>query len=107
MNWVFSSLIVVTVAQTALCGFSFPLLLSYVGRAVFLLRAVVVVAPYRVSLALEAADLFAVAIWVVFSKSGVDWVAVGLTLVFGAVVSLLYILDDRLFLYVAVDEEEE
>ena len=47
MNWVFISLILISVGQTAVCGFGFTMLISYIGRLIFLLRRIGSVVPYK------------------------------------------------------------
>lgn len=106
MNWVFISVILLTFGQTFVCGFSLTMLISYIGRIVFLLRCIGSVVPYKVSLGFEAANLFFVLLGIIFSKSGVDWVGTSLTFLFCAVICLLYAIDDRFYLYVVVDDED-
>lgn len=105
MGWVLISLLGVTVLQTVLCGFSFLLLLSFIGRGIFLLRRIGTVVPYKVSMALEAAHAFLLLVGVIFTKTGVDWVNVILTLLFCGITCLIYLIDDRFYLYVEVDED--
>lgn len=105
MGWVLISLLGLTVLQTAVCGFTFPLLFSYIGRVIFLLRMIGTVVPHKVSLVLEAVHLFLVFVGVIFTKSGVDWLGVLLTLLFCGAVCLVYFIDDKFYLY--VEEEEE
>lgn len=107
MNWVFISLILLTVGQTAVCGFGFTMLISYVGRAIFLLRAVGTVVPFKVSVGFEAAHLFLMCVGIIFTKSGVDWLNALFTLLFCAAVCLLYIIDTQFYLYVVADDEDE
>jgi len=107
MNWVFASIIALTVGQTAICGFSFALFLSYVGRIIFLLRRLGTVAPYKVSVGFEAADLFFVMLGLIFTKAQRDWVSTIFMLLFCAGVCLLYVIDDRFYLYVVSEDEDE
>lgn len=106
MNWVFTSLLLVTVGQTVVCGFSLPLLISYLGRLVFLLRCFGSIVPYKVSAGFEAAHLFFMFLGVVFSKSSVDWLNVIFTLLFCAIVCALYVVDDQFYLYIVGDDED-
>lgn len=107
MNWVFISLVLLTVGQTTVCGFGFTMAISYIGRFIFLLRCVGSVVPYKVSVGCEAAHLFFTLLGIVFSKSGVDWIGTLLTLLFCAMSCLLYVVDDRFYLYVVVDDEDD
>lgn len=107
MNWVFISIMGLTVLQTITCGFSFPLLVSILGRFVFLLRLVGAVVPVKVSLGFEAARFFFTCLAIIFSKNGVDWVNVVLSILFTAVVCGLYIIDERFYLYVVDDDVED
>lgn len=107
MNWVFASIIALTIGQVASCGFSFAALLSIIGRLVFFLRMVGSVVPGKVSMGFEAANLFFVFLGIVFSKHGVDWVGVLLSLLFCGLVCLLYVIDDRFYLYVVADDDRE
>lgn len=106
MNWVFISLILLTVGQTAVCGFGFSMFISYVGRLIFLLRRVGSVVPYKVSAGFEAAHLFFTFLGIIFTKSGVDWVNVVFTLLFCSIICLIYVIDDRFYLYVVVDDDD-
>lgn len=107
MNWVFISIIAVTVGQWATCGFSFALLLSIIGRLIFLARLVGSVVPIKTVTAFEAADLFFVLLGLIFTKAPINWVETILTIGFCAITWLLYIIDDRFYLYVVEDDEEE
>lgn len=107
MNWVFINILLLSVGQTVLCGFSFPLLISFIGRAAFLLRLVGSVIPIKVSLGFEAADLFFVLLGIIFARGGHDWVNIAATLLFCALVAIHYLVDDSLYLYVVADEKEE
>ena len=107
MNWVFISLILISVGQTAVCGFGFTMLISYIGRLIFLLRRIGSVVPYKVSVGFEAAHLFFTFLGVIFTKSGVNWVNVLFTLLFCAIVCMIYVIDDRFYLYVVVDDTDE
>ena len=74
MNWVFISIIAVTVGQWVTCGFSFALF---------------------------------VLLGLIFTKAPINWVETVLTIGFCAITWLLYIIDDRFYLYVVEDDEEE
>ena len=106
MNWVFISIIIFTIIQTGVSGFGFCLLISYIGRVLFLFRLIGTVIPYKVSLGFEAAHLFFVAIGVIFSKGGVDWLSVLLSLLFCGIIAALYWIDDKFYLYVVVDDDD-
>jgi hypothetical protein len=93
--------------QGVLCGFSFALLCACLGRLVFLFRLFGTVIPSKVSIGFEAACLFFVLLGVVFTKSAVAWGNVVGMLVFGAMICLLYFIDDRFYLYVVTDDIEE
>lgn len=107
MNWVFASLLLITAGQTAVCGFGFTMLISYIGRLIFLLRRIGSVVPYKVSVGFEAAHLFFTFLGIIFTKSSIDWVNVVFTLLFCSIVCLIYVVDDRFYLYVVVDDDEE
>ena len=55
----------------------------------------------------EAAHLFFSFLGIIFSKNGVDWVIVLFSLLFCAVVCSIYFIDDRFYLYVVVDDNDE
>jgi hypothetical protein len=107
MNWVFVSILALSIGQTAVCGFGWTLLISYIGRLLFLLRAFGTVVPYKVSLGFEAAHLFFVALGIIFTKGSVDWWGALLSTLFGIATCLLYLIDDRFYLYVVADDQEE
>ena len=107
MSWVFISVLMISVGQTVVCGFGFPLLISYIGRLIFMLRCVGSVIPYTVSMGFEAAHLFFTFLGLIFSKNGVVWVNVLFSLLFCAVVCSIYFIDDRFYLYVVVDDTDE
>lgn len=106
MYWVFLSIIFLSVAQLFLCGLSWPLFLSLVGRALFLLRLGGTIVPYKVSKGFEAANLFFVCLGIIFSKSG-DWSMLFAMALCSATTCLFYFIDERYFLYVVVDEDEK
>lgn len=85
----------------------YTMLISYIGRLIFLLRRIGSVVPYKVSVGFEAAHLFFTFLGIIFTKSGVDWVNVLFTLLFCAIVCMIYVIDDRFYLYVVVDDTDE
>lgn len=107
MNWVFISLILATIGQTAVCGFGFTMFISYLGRLLFLLRCVGSVIPFRVSIGFEAAHLFFLALSLVFSKVQINWPNVLFTVLFTLLACLLYVIDDQFYLYVVADDPDK
>lgn len=107
MNLVFISVIVLSVLQWFVCGFSWALLLSYIGRLIFLSRLIGAVVPVKVSMGMEVAHLFFVFIGIIFSKGGNDWINIGLTVLFSALCCLLYFIDNAYYVYVVEDDDNE
>lgn len=107
MNWVFISIIILTAGQWAACGFGFGLLISTIGRLIFLGRLLGSVVPIKTLAGFEVADLFCLLLYLVFTKSPINWVDTVLTVVFCAVICLLYFIDDRFYLYIVEEEKEE
>lgn len=88
-------------------GSALPCSSLYIGRLIFLLRRIGSVVPYKVSVGFEAAHLFFTFLGIIFTKSGVNWVNVLFTLLFCAIVCMIYVIDDRFYLYVVVDDTDE
>lgn len=107
MNWVSISLIVLSILQVIICGFSFPLLLCFIGRVIFLLRIVGITISVKVPIGLEIAALAIIAVGIVFDPSTVNWLNVLLMVIFSGVAMLLEIIDDKLYLYITEDDKEE
>lgn len=107
MNLVFISLMLLTVIQQVVCGFSWPLLFSYIGRVLFLMRLIGSVIPIKVSLVFEGIHLFIVLLIIVMTGTSDDWVVTGLTVLFCALSALLQVIDNAFYLYVVEDEKEE
>lgn len=107
MNLVFISIILVAVIQVFVCHMSFALLFGLIGRFLFLLRLLGTVIPVKVSMIFEGCDLFIVFIVLIFSKHGVDWTNIGLTALFSAITILLYFIDNKFYLYVVEDDNNE
>ena len=107
MNWVFISILSISALQIGVCGFSLPMFVSCIGRGLFLLRLIGSVIPVKVSLGFEAARLLLTFIALIFTKSGINWVSVLLIILFTGLVCFLYLIDDRLYLYVVEDDVEE
>lgn len=107
MSLVFISLAVLTVLQVIVCGFTLPLIFSLSGRILFLMRLLGSVIPIKVSLILEGCHLFFVFLPILMNAGSDDWVNVLLTLLLCAGCSLLYIIDNAMFLYVVEDDDDD
>lgn len=107
MNLVFGSVILVLVLQIAFAGFHLPLLLSLIGRVMFLLRMLGTVIPVKYCYYMEVGHLFFLFLNMVFKGAETDWLSLGLNIVGCALTALLYYIDDRHYLYIIEDDVEE
>lgn len=106
MNWVFASIMGLAVGQIVVCGMSFGLLLSLIARIIYLMRAVMVVVPCKVSIILEGLDLLWLFIGVIFKGPSANWGHAILSVAFIGVTVLLYKIDNYYNLYVEADDDE-
>lgn len=107
MNLVFSALLLLTGAHIWALGWSLGTLLSIIGRGVFLLRLLGSVPSIKISIGFEAGNLFLVGLSVIFTAGSVSLVSSLLTLASCALATLLYLIDEALYLYVVRDEDAE
>ena len=107
MNLVFASVLIIAVLQTALAGFHLPLLISYIGRMMFLCRMLGTVINVKYCYWMELAHLFFLFIGLVFNGSNTDWRSLLLNIAGCALTALLYFIDDKNYLYVVEDDVEE
>lgn len=107
MNWVFASIIGLAAGQVIVCGMSLGLLISIVGRIIYLLRAVIVVVPCKVSVWMEGLDFLLLIMGVVFKGPGANWGHVLFSMAFIGTTLLLYKIDTTYNLYVEEDDEDE
>lgn len=107
MNSVFISIIILTVLQRVICGFSWLMFFSYLGRVIFLTRIIGAVVNYKVSLVLEGIHLGFIALGIIMSGFPSNWVQVLLDVVCCLVVALLIVIDNAYYLYVVEDDESD
>jgi hypothetical protein len=86
---------------------SLAVLAAIVGRIVFLARTLGAVVSVKVSIGFEVAGAFLLVVWLVFTKSPINWIEVLLFLIFSVASVLLQLFDDRLYLYIIDEEKEE
>lgn len=106
MNLVFISIIVTTVAQRVLLGFSWLMIFSYLGRIIFLTRVIGAVVSYKVSCAFEAIHMGFVLLNIIMNGIPQDWPGVVIDLLLCCFVVVLMFIDNALYLYVVVDDED-
>ena len=107
MNLVFISAIVLSILQPIICGFSLPMLLSFIGRIVFLARIIGSVVPIKVCMIFEAAHLFFPVLGFIMNGGVKDWVSFLINIVICGVVCLIYIVDNATYLYVVEDDDKD
>lgn len=105
MNLVFISVILLTILQPIICGASLPMLLSFIGRIIFLARIIGSVVPIRVCMIFEAAHLFFPVLGLIMNGGVKDWVGFLLNIAICGVVCLIYIIDNANYLYVFEDDD--
>ena len=107
MNLVFISIILATVTQRVLLGFSWLMIFSYIGRIIFLTRVIGAVVSYKVSCAFEAIHAGLVVLGIIMNGIPQDWPHVLIDLALCLFVVTMMFIDNALYLYVVEDEEEE
>ncbi len=107
MNLVFISIIVLTVLQRVICGFSWLMFFSYIGRVIFLTRIIGAVVNYKVSLVFEGIHLAFILLSVVMSGIPQDWVPMLIDVGMCLAVAALIFIDNAFYLYVVEDDDAE
>jgi hypothetical protein len=107
MSRIFFGEVLITVLQWVFCGPSLPALVATLGRIVFLMRIVGAVVNFKISVGIEIAGVALLAVWLVFTKSVIDWKEVLLFVLFSGMSVLLQLADDRMYLYITEDDRDE
>ena len=96
---------VLTVIQIITCGFSFWLFLSLIGRLMFMARAIGIILKSKHSAIMEGVGVGTLMLWEsLFSKDHMNWKAIIIYLVIGALIAGIEVLDDILFIYTTEDD---
>ena len=106
MNLVFISIIVATILQRFIRGFSWLMILSYIGRAIFLTRAIGAVVNYKVSLAFEGVHLAFLALDFIMNGIPTNWPLVLFDALMCVLVAFLIFIDNAFYLYIVEDDDE-
>lgn len=107
MSLVFISIIGATIAQRLILGFSWLMFFSYIGRAIFLTRAIGAVVNYKVSCAFEGIHLAFILLGIIMNGIPQDWPHVLLDALLCLFVAALMFIDNSLYLYVVEDDDSE
>ncbi len=106
MNLVFISIIALTVVQRILCGFSWLMFFSYIGRIIFLTRIIGAVVNYKVSLTFEGIHLAFVLLGLIMNGIPQDWITMLIDVGMCLAVAALVWIDNTFYLYVVEDDDE-
>ena len=100
------SIILLTIIQTVICHFSFPIFITIVARLIFLSRTVGIVIPIKVSFGIEIAGVSLLLIWCILFKHAY-WLIIATYIITGAIVVLIEYADSLLYLYVVEDDNTD
>lgn len=107
MNLVFISIILATVAQRLILGFSWLMIISYIGRIIFLTRIIGAVVNYKVSCVFEGVHVAFILLGVIMNGIPQDWPHVLIDVLLCLFVAALMFIDNSLYLYVVEDDDAE
>lgn len=100
MNWVFISILILSIAEGWLCGL--PSALSILAGLLFILRFKGIVCPSKICFGLEVATAVFLALIILFNIK----IYIPQLFLFTGLKSLIYWIDDKFFVYVTEDYNE-